>query len=1338
MTTGLGPYVGTDAVDSDDTGPGSPVIETTLIATQATVDIGTGTMVHAEVFNGTIPGPTFRLTVGDTVVVRLINDLPYPIGIHWHGVELDNYSDGTELTQNEVPGAPLQVLGNGVPAGGTFLYKFTVPRAGLFWYHPHHHNSLSRAFRGLYGMMIVTDPLEATIVAPAPGAVLPAAADTMQLVLSDITVCKGVGSLDPTYLATYIDPTTIPTVADRPEWLSGRTDQVGPTPKILCEIAALGGSATDDDGNPAVASYLAGDIPSLSLAAPGRFSEGQTVLTNGVNVGGRLGTPAAPGALAAGVVPKDVLSGQGLRLQIVNCATNRYFRLRLTTEAGAQVPLFRIGGEGGLLDNPILEGGMMGTLDSRFESGEILLPPATRADVVAAIPVGLPLNSVLTLWTRDYQRAGNANTGVPNTPTNANWAQVPTEPVMHLKVTGAAGAPYMIGTGTALRSAAGMLAVESLGAANATLLAPPAGQIGTTVQDIQLRTNPTGPVSIDLVAVPMTFMDPMPYTSAPSIGSSRYAEKGKILELTVTNTSVGKAHHPFHLHGFSFQPKNYEQGAVSVFAWPYQEFRDTIDIPPDTTFRFRVRLDDRPLADGMTLGGALGRWMYHCHIFFHAHHGMMSELVVTGPAGEQKPNVNVGGSWTYAPIGGTATRQGTFVHRDGLTMTLAASKGTVIPAGPSPGGTWSWSYASTLGDPASTEYVYITATDSAGRQDQAVFRLQIGGTDAGSDVGDPHIRTVDGTRYDFQSAGEFTLLRDREGLEIQVRQTPVETPPPVKDNYTGLTTCVSLNTAVAARVGEHRISYQPFGDASRIQFLLDGKPAQLPKEGLNLESGRVSTFDAGGEAGLRVDYAHGPVFMATPHYWTSYGLWYLDVSISNTNGDEGIMGRIRPGAWLPALPNGATVGPMPPSLNERYITLYRTFADAWRVTDQTSMFTYLPWTSTATFTDRGWPAEKPPCTLDIKFSKPADPILKNIGAAKAKEVCKGITEKDLYENCVFDVATTGDETFAKHYRIAQDLRLRSTAVQIVGDKPRTRLGESLTLNATVLPLNVDGSRPTGTVTFLVDEIAMGPPVALDKQGQASLKAERLGAGMHHVRAVFNPNDENSAHHGSSSPSLVHTVERSRPQNKGGAPYQLSGLFHEACDCYTICPCWVGNDPDGGECTGLFAWEIEDGSIDGVDVAGLRTVSVSYHAGLRDGSRQRVVIFVDDRATRQQADALAAVFSGTLGGPLQELADLLGELLAVEQAPIMLRREGRLTTLTVGRRILVEGAASEGPAGRLMTLSDGKLSDVLGSPAQVGESWRFRIGLSDYGMDLDLRGRSMMSGRFAYENEADSD
>ena len=239
MSTGLGPYVGTDASDTDDTG--LAVLETTLVASIKSVDIGGGINANAEVFNEKIPGPTLRLNVGDTVVVRLINDLPYPTGIHWHGVELANYSDGTEVTQDGALGAPLQILGNGVPAGGTFLYKFKVTRPGLFWYHPHHHNSLNRVFKGMYGMIIVTDPLEANIRAVLPAAdpaalpaVLPALADTMQLVLSDITVC---GPLLPaTYLNTYVDPATILPAADRPEWLSNVWPQTGPTPKQLCEI----------------------------------------------------------------------------------------------------------------------------------------------------------------------------------------------------------------------------------------------------------------------------------------------------------------------------------------------------------------------------------------------------------------------------------------------------------------------------------------------------------------------------------------------------------------------------------------------------------------------------------------------------------------------------------------------------------------------------------------------------------------------------------------------------------------------------------------------------------------------------------------------------------------------------------------------------------------------------------------------------------------------------------------------------------------------------------------------------------------------------------------------
>src|SRR5512145_3172903 len=78
--------------------PGSGVFEitlTTALATAASPIVSGTTNLHAETYNGAIPGPTLRLTVGDTVIARLVNNLPYPTGIHWHGIELGNSADGT-------------------------------------------------------------------------------------------------------------------------------------------------------------------------------------------------------------------------------------------------------------------------------------------------------------------------------------------------------------------------------------------------------------------------------------------------------------------------------------------------------------------------------------------------------------------------------------------------------------------------------------------------------------------------------------------------------------------------------------------------------------------------------------------------------------------------------------------------------------------------------------------------------------------------------------------------------------------------------------------------------------------------------------------------------------------------------------------------------------------------------------------------------------------------------------------------------------------------------------------------------------------------------------------
>jgi predicted metal-binding membrane protein len=249
MSSGVGPYVVPAPIN---TSGSASVLETVITADETpSVNIGAAVLANIETYNGFIPGPALRLNVDDTVIVRLINLLDHPTGIHWHGIELSNSADGTEVTQEPVvasfPAAPP------APAGGTYLYKFKVPRPGVYWYHPHHHLSTNRVFRGLYGMIIVADPNEAALIATS---VIPGSADTLPLVLSDITVCKTTNDV-----ATYVDPTTVIPASDAAEWLSGSTFQPAPTPVNLCEVGA--GGATNDDGSPAAVSYPSGAVPSI-------------------------------------------------------------------------------------------------------------------------------------------------------------------------------------------------------------------------------------------------------------------------------------------------------------------------------------------------------------------------------------------------------------------------------------------------------------------------------------------------------------------------------------------------------------------------------------------------------------------------------------------------------------------------------------------------------------------------------------------------------------------------------------------------------------------------------------------------------------------------------------------------------------------------------------------------------------------------------------------------------------------------------------------------------------------------------------------------------------------
>lgn len=284
-------------------------------------------------------------------------------------------------------------------------------------------------------------------------------------------------------------------------------------------------------------------------------------------------------------------------------------------------------------------------------------------------------------------------------------------------------------------------------------------------------------------------------------------------------------------------------------------------------------------------------------------------------------------------------------------------------------------------------------------------------------VGDPHIKTVDGVEYDFQAAGEFVLLRG-ENLEIQARHTAVETNAPLGPNgHTGLTSCVSLNTAFAIKVGKHRITYQPNlngePDPSGLQLRVDGKLVKLDAQGISLATdGRIMTTSAPG--GMQIEAPGGTVIIITPGWWDYYKLWYLNIDTRKIRATEGIMGAIAPNNWLPALPDGSLLGPMPKDLNQRYKTLYGVFGNAWRVKDSTSLFDYAPGTSTKTFTLDSWPGGD--ATGGCKLPRTGGPIARQPMAREvAERLAAGVTDAAHKAHLIQDLMVTGDSVFVKTY-----------------------------------------------------------------------------------------------------------------------------------------------------------------------------------------------------------------------------------------------------------------------------------------------------------------------------------
>jgi FtsP/CotA-like multicopper oxidase with cupredoxin domain/sugar lactone lactonase YvrE len=576
-----------------------------LTATNMVVTNIGGTNVHVDVYiddppggGGATPGlpcPMIELNVGMMVICHFQNKLTNNVegaSIHWHGIELDNDSDGTGVTQDTI-----------LP-GQTYLYRFIAPRAGLFWYHSHMlpGNTL---FSGMYGPIVVTSNIETSLIASN---ILPSATYTFPLVMGDISFSNGI-----------------------PGKVVMGTNYPINTLIQLCENSALGLNQSDQP-----------------FCGPAGIP-GNIALVNGYPpiLAGTTNTPTANSTPIY-----TVANHSRVRLQMFCESTGRDFYLSLHYPSGftGDTNLYRIGGQGGLLDNVILDGGMQGGFNFIYNQGSIVVGTGMRADTMfypsgnngeVIELVGNPLPSP---WNLSGTTApGDGMTNLPyNYPiaffviTNTG---VTNAPIVN-------GEPILAGTSGASVSLAGLNT-------NA-LIAPPSPSEGNVSGKVLLgngmsanaSTNhgytPAGP-NIDgyaAVALDGNAGDGS-WLEVPHPPSALWARVGDVLELAVINT-IGNSIHPYHLHGFSMQPLRIMSTnlVTNLYTYPYTEYRDTIEIYPDTALVFRIKLTDRPkFADSGTggpvtvqtdapTGGAVGRWLMHCHIFLHTTIGMISELDV--------------------------------------------------------------------------------------------------------------------------------------------------------------------------------------------------------------------------------------------------------------------------------------------------------------------------------------------------------------------------------------------------------------------------------------------------------------------------------------------------------------------------------------------------------------------------------------------------------------------------------------------------------------------------------------------------------------------------------------
>lgn len=197
-------------------------------------------------------------------------------------------------------------------------------------------------------------------------------------------------------------------------------------------------------------------------------------------------------------------------------------------------------------------------------------------------------------------------------------------------------------------------------------------------------------------------------------------------------------------------------------------------------------------------------------------------------------------------------------------------------------------------------------------------------------------------------------------------------------------------------------------------------------------------------------------------------------------------------------------------------------------------------------------------------------------------------------------------------------------------------------------------------------------------------------------------------------------------------WSLRGTYFENCSCDVVCPCTVSAfqmPADTERCRAVLAFHVDSGDVEGVDASGRTVVIVVDSPQLMSEGNWRLGVFMDDGASKEQAEALGAVFGGQKGGPMAALVPLIGESLGVETAPIEYADDGRRHRLKVGDAIDIEIEDYVPEGGESVVMLD-QLLNPVNTRLTVARATRSRVNA--FGLEFAQDGKNGHSGPFSWQ------